>query len=111
MQLARDHNWDDGFGVPRAVADHPNCDLAVALELFWLANADAVYLGEATERKGNEDWRSFSALIAQRVLADHYRPKSGRFRVPLTKVQIYNFRKKALPEVFLSDVEPGADDR
>lgn len=33
--LMNDHNWDDGYTVPLAVARHPRCDRALALRLFW----------------------------------------------------------------------------
>ncbi|GAB3161369.1 DUF4274 domain-containing protein [Myceligenerans halotolerans] len=33
--LMSHYNWDDGFAVPLAVAQHPRCDRALALRLFW----------------------------------------------------------------------------
>jgi hypothetical protein len=102
--LALDYNWDDGFSFPCAIADHPSCDLAVALELFWLANADEVYLGEASRDRYNADWYDFSEFIGKRIIEGHYKIGHGSFKVPLTKVQIYKFRKRGLPDVFLSEV-------
>ena len=103
-QLALDYNWDDGFSLPRLIADHPNCDLAVALELFWLADADTVYLGEARDSPYNAQWRQFSKDLAERILGGHYSTGMGAFEPPLTRVQIYNLRKKGLPEIFLSSL-------
>jgi len=34
--LANYYNWDDGFDLPTAIANHPRCDLGTALSLFWL---------------------------------------------------------------------------
>lgn len=101
-QLALDYNWDDGFALPSLIADHPNCDLAVALELFWLANAETVYLGEARESSHNAQWRRFSTDLAERILGGRYPAGMGDFHPPLTYTQIYNLRKKGLPEVFLT---------
>ena len=103
-QLALAYNWDDGLSFPTRIADHPNCDLAVALELFWLANADAVYLGDSSETSYNADWYAFSQTLASRILTNHYPVGSGSFELPLTRVQVYNFRKRGLPDVFLTDV-------
>jgi hypothetical protein len=35
-----EYNWDDGFEIPTAIALHPNADLAVAIKLYWLGDAD-----------------------------------------------------------------------
>ena len=103
-QLARDYNWDDGFTFPRLIADHPNCDLAVALELFWLADADVVYLGGTRESPYHAQWHLFSKSLTDRILGGHYPLGIGIFEPPLTGVQVYNLRKKGLPEVFLSSL-------
>ena len=103
-QLALEYNWDDGFDFPQLIADHQSCDLAVALELFWLSEAGSVYLGEAPERPYDKAWCNFSRNLADRILRGHYTKGSASFTPPLTKVQIYKLRKKGLPEVFLSNV-------
>ena len=32
-----EYNWDDGFEVPRTILADPDCNLALALEIFYLA--------------------------------------------------------------------------
>ena len=105
-QLMFEYNWDDGFGLPQCVADHQNCDLALALEIFWLSESADVYLGKASDRPHNADRRLFSRTLARHILDGRYKDRSMSFVVPLSKVQIYNYRKSGLPEVFLSDL-PG----
>lgn len=34
-ELMSVYNWDEGFAVPLAVVEHPRCDRALALRLFW----------------------------------------------------------------------------
>ncbi|HET8994794.1 MAG TPA: DUF4274 domain-containing protein [Rhodococcus sp. (in: high G+C Gram-positive bacteria)] len=34
-ELMSAYNWDDGFAVPLAVIEHPRCDRALALRMFW----------------------------------------------------------------------------
>ncbi|WP_082576284.1 DUF4274 domain-containing protein [Lysobacter sp. Root604] len=99
--MCLDYNWDDGFAFPQAIADHPNCDLAVALELFWLSNAISIYLGEVSNGAYNADWRCFCSSITQRILSGHYVQGATSFQVPLTKVQIYKYRKLGVPSLLL----------
>ena len=103
-QLALAYNWDDGFTFPTRIADHPNCDLAVALELFWLSDSDAVYFGDSPATSYNSDWHLFSRTLANKILNNDYPVGSGSFELPLTKVQVYTFRKRGLPEVFLTNI-------
>ncbi|MGO1851379.1 DUF4274 domain-containing protein [Microbacterium sp.] len=45
--LMSEHNWDDGFAVPLAVAQHAHCDRALALRLFWeLDDAARIHLSD-----------------------------------------------------------------
>jgi hypothetical protein len=101
-KLASDHNWNDGFALPWSIADHVNCDLMVALELFWLSEAAEVYLGEALEDSYNSDWHSFSRTLANRILEGRFAKGTSKFQAHLTKVQVSSYRKKGLPSVFLA---------
>lgn len=102
-RLCLDYNWNDGFAFPQAIADHPNCDLAVALELFWVADAISVYLGQASEKARNAEWRSFCGLLTQRLLGGHYVQGSTLYQSPLTKTQLYKYRKIGVPGLLLGD--------
>jgi hypothetical protein len=103
-QLIQGYNWDDGFALPRRIAGHPNCDLTVALELFWLANADIVFLGDTPESAHSAEWREFSQTLANKILDGRYGHGPSAYIPPLTKVQIHNLRKRGLPDVFLTGV-------
>lgn len=104
-KMAMEYNWDDGFAFPQAIADHPNCDLSVALELFWLADAISVLLGEAFEREYNTEWCLFCKELTQRLLDGDYVRGSVAFEVPLSKTQIYKYRKRGVPELFFTNFE------
>jgi len=103
-QAALEYNWDDGLGVPFAIANHPKCDLAVALELFWVADAVEVHLGHHISSPWSEDWVQFCELLINRLLAGYYKQGEASFIPDLTKVQIYKYRKQNVPELFLSAV-------
>ena len=32
------YNWDDGFDIPKAIMENPNCTLPIALLMFELAD-------------------------------------------------------------------------
>lgn len=34
----KEYNWDDGFEFPRKLLNSPECDLAMALDIFYLAD-------------------------------------------------------------------------
>lgn len=50
-QLISAYNWDDGFALPLAVVQHPNCDRALALRLFWEVD-DAARIHHSDEQNG-----------------------------------------------------------
>ncbi len=101
-ELARAHNWDNGLEVPIAISEHASCDLAVALELFWLADAATVL--SIDEDPNGDPWFHFCELIADRILTGYYTGASSSFEVPLTKVQVHNYRRSGLAEIFLTRV-------
>src|SRR5262249_48616010 len=73
QRLANAYNWDDGFEVPTAIADHPKCDLGTALNLFWLAEAQCWLSGEIKLNEYNRDWVVFCELITNRLVEGRYR--------------------------------------
>ena len=36
-----EYNWDDGFEIPKQILAAPSCDLALALEIFYLSDGYA----------------------------------------------------------------------
>lgn len=36
-----EYNWDDGFEIPKEILAAPGCDLALALEIFYLSDGYA----------------------------------------------------------------------
>ena len=41
-------NWDDGFEIPKQILAAPSCDLALALEIFYLSDGYA-FLDDSTK--------------------------------------------------------------
>ena len=82
------YNWDDGFTIPKKILGNPHCDLALALKIFYLADGFA-YLDGFAEKTKSKEWEQFIYSL---------------YKIPLTKVQKYKFRKKQVPEIFLTDL-------
>lgn len=99
-----DHNWDDGVALPQAVLDHANCDLPLALDAFWLADAYETLLGGIETTPFNAERLAFGRELAQRILAGHYPRTMTGFHPPLSRVQRYTFAKLGLPSIFLDDI-------
>lgn len=98
-----EYNWDDGFEVPNKILNDPVCDLALALEVFYLADGFALLNGFANKTR-LEDWKQFIITLYDNILNGKYLKTNNRYEIPLTKVQKYKFRKKSVPEIFLTDL-------
>jgi len=97
------YNWDDGYAIPTAIAMHPKCDLAVALELFWLAWAVGWYLKEVAFTEFDDE-AEFCCLITNGILNGQYRRGTTSYNLGLTASQLYRYRKQGVPEILLSNV-------
>ena len=103
-ELLNHYNWDDGFGVPFAVADHSCCELAIAQKLYWLAAADYWYESEEEVNIYNKEHFSFSQLISQRLLSGYYKLGSMSHTEEFNRVQLYKFKKQGFPDVFYQPI-------
>ncbi len=97
------YNWDDGFDVPEEILSDPNCDLALALELFYLADGYG-YLQKEREDNTLERWNSFISDLYHDILNCRFPSTGNSFKIPLNQVQKYKLRKKQVPELFLTDL-------
>lgn len=97
------YNWDDGFELPKEILANPDCDLALALEIFYLADGYG-YLEQPRNATVSAEWNRFIAALYNDIL-NHKFPKSDTsFEIPLSKVQKYKLKKKGISELFLTDL-------
>jgi hypothetical protein len=94
------YNWNDGFEVPLLIADHPECDLGVAMTLFWLSDGQRFY----TDEGGTKGWRDFCEILAGRILNAHYQVRETSFNPPVSRVQLVKLKKDGIPSAFLEAV-------
>ena len=97
------YNWDDGFEVPRAILADPNCDLALALKIFYLAGGYE-YLEKSARRTKLQKWNPFITVLYENILNNQFPKTDASFEIPLSKVQKYKLRKKGAAEFFLTDL-------
>lgn len=97
------YNWDDGFEVPRTILADPDCDLALALEIFYLAGGYE-YLEKSAKRTKLQKWNPFITVLYEDILDNRFPKTDASFEIPLSKVQKYKLRKKGAAEIFLTDL-------
>lgn len=104
MQTAlREYNWDDGFLFPQKLLDDPACDLALALEIFYLADGCA-YLSGAWKESRLTQWKEFIDRLYWEILEGRYPETMNDFSVPLNRVAKHKYKRNGVPEVFLTDL-------
>lgn len=102
--ILNDYNWDDGFEVPRQILNDPNCDLALALEIFYLGDGFTYFQTFAHNIGGTREWFGFISRLCDDIERGRYKKTERHYTIPLSKVQRYRFEKSNIPEVFLRDL-------
>ena len=99
--MLNEYNWDNGFEIPKEILADPRCDLALALEIFYLSDGYA-YLEDLERTTDLKEWNSFITALYDDISNNKF-PKTGKsFKIPLSKVQKYKLQKKGISKIFLS---------
>lgn len=87
--LLDNYNWDNGFEVPEAIINHPNCTLSVALLAFHRADGIQFLLkGEAVfANRLSKSWEDFIKEVYDKILRKQYPKGSISFQPEITKIQ------------------------
>ena len=78
-----EYNWDDGFEIPKQILAAPSCDLALALEIFYLSDGYA-FLDDSTKTTDLKEWGKFIAVLYDDILNDKFPKTSTAFEIPLS---------------------------
>ena len=101
--MLNEYNWDNGFEIPKEILADPRCDLALALEIFYLSDGYA-YLEDLEKTTDLKEWNSFITALYDDISNNKF-PKTGKsFKIPLSKVQKYKLQKKGISKIFLIDL-------
>lgn len=93
--LGHRYNWDNGFALPKAIIDNPNCRLSTALALFYLADG-MIYLKNKAEAESgaSPEWRDFVTDLYDRIVQGRFDKSDIEFIPPLNKAEHYKLKKK-----------------
>lgn len=100
------YNWDNGYEIPQLVLDNDNCDLSIALLVFYRADGIS-YLYDKSYNERLPQWSCFIKKLYDSILGGKYESGEIEFKVPLSKVQLYKL-KKILTEkenIFVENIE------
>lgn len=98
------YNWDDGFDLPQKILSDKNCDLAMALEVFYLGDGFTYFLTYAHNIGGTQEWFCFIDSLYKAIKNGRYVKSEHHYTIPLNKVQRYKMGKNNIPTIFLEDV-------
>ena len=70
------YNWDDGFDLPGRIISDENCDLALALQIFYLGDGFTYFQTYAHNIGGNKEWFCFIDYLYQEIKNGNYQ-KTG----------------------------------
>lgn len=98
------YNWDDGFEVLKEILADPDCDLALALEVFYLADGYRYLLEKSANTTGLQLWDRFITPLYDDILNNKFPQTDAAFEIPLNQVQKYKLLKMGISEIFLTDL-------
>lgn len=98
-----EYNWDDGFEIPKQILADPSCDLALALEIFYLSDGYA-FLDDSTKTADLKEWGRFITVLYDDILNNKFPKTSTAFEIPLSQVQKYKLQKKGISKIFLTNL-------
>lgn len=87
--------------MPQTIIQSSECDLALALEVFYLGDGYALLIGEGSYF---EPWRNFITALKVNIEKGLYHVSNRHFEIPLTKVQRLKLKKAGVPAVFIEDL-------
>ena len=99
-----DYSWDDGFSFPQNLLNNDECDLALALDIFYLADGYGYIQNYPNVDYGTEDWLNFIETLMKDIIEDRYKKTDNHYEIPLTKVQKYKLNKLGVPKILISDI-------
>ena len=110
--LLDNYNWDNGFEVPEAIINHPNCTLSLALLAFYRADG-LRYLFEGEDAFANplsKSWETFIKEVYDKILKEQYQNGSISYQPKITTIQKFKLKKLHLNiNSFILDGVSGKD--
>ena len=103
-KLIEGYNWDDGFSLPQRILENQNCDLTLALKIFYLGDGYD-YLQIMGHVDPSDDWLQFVGRLYSEIIENKYKCiPLHHYSIPLTKVQKYKLKKQGIPSILWMDI-------
>ena len=93
--LLDNYNWDNGFEVPEAIINHPNCTLPLALLAFYRADG-LRYLFEGEDAFASslsKSWKTFIKEVYDKISTEQYPNGSISYQPEITNIQKFKLKK------------------
>lgn len=100
-KILMNYGWRNGVTVPQLILKHQKCDLALAMEIFYISDGYGFFLNS---NSGSSDWLQFISGLFGDIVAGKYPSTGNHYRNPLTDAQKNKMRENGIPEIFLSDI-------
>lgn len=104
QQTLNDYNWADGFTIPKQILLDDNCDLTLALEIFYLGDGFRYFQTFSHNIGGNEEWFKFISNLYDDIKDGKYKKSNHHYKIPLSKVQRYQLKKNNVEQIFIEDI-------
>ena len=98
-----EYNWDDGFEIPKQILAAPSCDLALALEIFYLSDGYA-FLDDSTKTTDLKEWRKFITVLYDDILNNKFPKTSPPIEIGIYLFLLFILQKKGISKIFLTDL-------
>ena len=98
--LVENLNWDDGYEIPKLIAEHPHCELGTAVSMFWLCDAIDWYETDSEPSIYEKENYDFSQYLIGKVISKNYVVKEISYDIGFNKIGIAKMKKKLIPEIF-----------
>lgn len=99
------YNWDDGFEVPYFIMNHSNCDLGIALKMFYM-NDGLDILDDSFNDYFDKKYVCFVELLYNKIKNEEFKVGVNSYVVPLSmedKEELINDER--ITKLFLTDVK------
>lgn len=102
--MMEEYNWDDGFELPYNIAMHKNCDLALALKIFYDGEGYLKFFDRKFYESEHEaDLRAFIEPIYRRIVNGCYKSEL-HYRIPLSDSDKDKMMQLGAEEILWLDV-------
>lgn len=106
LEILDYYNWGDGVELPYYIAMHKNCELAIALRIFYDGEGFFKFLDKPFYEKQSSDkkWVCLIETVYSRIVNGCYSKKELHYTIPLDDEDKAELKKQGVPDIMWKDV-------